>query len=220
MNRKTLTRLVPPITVLLVAVLIAGCGGASSSGSSKAANATDRAFVAEMIPHHKLAVQMAQSAQTQGTHPEIKTLANNIVATQNREISLMSGVAKQINAKIDTQAQSGSGGGTLMNSNAQALGMPMDQMGMSMNMRNLDGAKPFDRAFIDMMTPHHKGAIAMAQAEIAKGTNPKLKTLARSIINGQSKEVSEMASWRATWFGGTVRPGAHTGTTGMTGMQH
>ncbi|MGI8558952.1 MAG: DUF305 domain-containing protein [Solirubrobacteraceae bacterium] len=206
--------------MLLVAGLIAGCGGASSNDSSTAANAADRAFVAEMIPHHKLAVQMARSAQTQGTHPETKTLANNIVATQNREISLMSGVASQINAKIDTQAESGSGAGTLMSANAQALGMPMDQMGMSMNMHNLDGAKPFDRAFIDMMTPHHKGAIAMAQAELAKGTNPKLKTLAQTIIGGQSKEVSEMRSWRAKWFGGPAPPGTHKGTSSMNGMQH
>lgn len=66
---------------------------------------------------------------------------------------------------------------------AQALGMSMSQMGMSMDMTSLGTARPFDRAFIDMMIPHHQGAVRMAQAELAKGNNPKLRALAQRIIN-------------------------------------
>lgn len=72
---------------------------------------------------------------------------------------------------------------------------------MSMNMSSLDTAKPFDRAFIDMMIPHHQGAIRMSRAELAKGSDPQLQTIAKGIITAQTNEITEMNSWRSKWFG-------------------
>jgi uncharacterized protein (DUF305 family) len=62
-------------------------------------------------------------------------------------------------------------------------------------------ARPFDRAFIDMMIPHHQGAVRMAPAKSAKGRNPKLRALARRIINAQDREIREMNQWRTHWYG-------------------
>lgn len=52
-----------------------------------------------------------------------------------------------------------------------------------------------------MMIPHHQGAVRMAQAELAKGKNPKLRALARRIITAQDGEIGEMNQWRAQWYG-------------------
>jgi len=49
----------------------------------------DRMFVQMMIPHHEAAIRMAQDALQQATHPEIKTLAQAIIATQQAEITEM-----------------------------------------------------------------------------------------------------------------------------------
>ncbi len=214
--KKTFRYGLLPVAAVLAGV-IAGCGG--SGNSSTTANAADRAFVAEMIPHHKLAVQMGQMAEMQGTHPQTKALASSIIATQNREISVMTGIASQIGAKVDNQAAGGQMQmGGVMSSNAQTLGIAMDKMGMSMNMNQLSAAKPFDREFIDMMTPHHQGAITMAKAELAKGVDPKLKTLAQSIISDQTREISEMSAWRIKWYGAPVPPGAAAAAGGTQGM--
>jgi uncharacterized protein (DUF305 family) len=43
------------------------------------------------------------------------------------------------------------------------MGMSDAEMGMDMDPAMLEDAEPFDRAFIDMMVPHHKGAVAMAK---------------------------------------------------------
>ena len=59
-----------------------------------------------------------------------------------------------------------------------------------------------------MMTPHHEGAIAMAEAELAEGENAKLKSLARRIVRDQRREVAEMGRWREEWYGGPVPPTA------------
>ncbi len=206
-----------PVAVLVIGAIIAGCGGSSSS--SKTANGVDRAFVAEMVPHHKLAVQMAQMAQMQGTQSQTRVLATSIVTTQNREIGVMTGEARRIGVSVDNQAASGRMQmGGVMSANAQTLGIAMDRMGMSMNMTQLSGANPFDREFIDMMTPHHQGAITMAQAEIAKGTDPKLKALAQSIVSDQTREIKEMGSWRVKWYGAPVPPGAAAAAGGARGM--
>jgi len=77
----------------------------------------------------------------------------------------------------------------------------MSQAGMSMNMTSLGSAKPFDRAFIDMMIPHHQGAVRMAHAELAKAKNPQLRTLAQRTVKAQDREIREMNQWRAQWYG-------------------
>ncbi len=49
-----------------------------------------------------------------------------------------------------------------------------------------------DVDFVAMMTPHHKGAIAMAQAEIRYGRNELLHRLAQEIIVTQQQEITAM----------------------------
>lgn len=49
----------------------------------------DRAFINDMITHHQGAVDMAKVAQTNAQHTEIKSLAETIIATQEKEINDM-----------------------------------------------------------------------------------------------------------------------------------
>lgn len=56
-------------------------------------------------------------------------------------------------------------------------------------------AKPpgdIDRDFVVMMTPHHQGAIDMAQAYLRYGTNEQLKRIAQEIIVDQQQEIAAM----------------------------
>jgi hypothetical protein len=56
----------------------------------------DRAFVAEMIPHHESAVEMAEMALDQGESEFVEGIANDIVRTQNDEISTMREIDRQL----------------------------------------------------------------------------------------------------------------------------
>ncbi|MCU0532389.1 MAG: DUF305 domain-containing protein [Hydrococcus sp. Prado102] len=49
----------------------------------------DREFIAQMIPHHQMAVMMARMVRDSTTRPEIRTLAESIIKTQTSEISQM-----------------------------------------------------------------------------------------------------------------------------------
>jgi len=63
-------------------------------------------------------------------------------------------------------------------------------------------AVPFDRAFIDAMVPHHRSAIAMAEAAKNAGLqNGQLREVADDIMESQRREIDEMLDWREEWFG-------------------
>jgi uncharacterized protein (DUF305 family) len=49
----------------------------------------DKAFLAEMIVHHEGAVQMAQMVLETSKKPELVKLANDIIAAQKNEITMM-----------------------------------------------------------------------------------------------------------------------------------
>jgi hypothetical protein len=49
-----------------------------------------------------------------------------------------------------------------------------------------------DRDFVEMMVPHHQGAVDMAQAELKYGHNEQLRRLAREIVANQQQEIAVM----------------------------
>ena len=51
----------------------------------------DQMFIDMMVTHHQGAVEMAKIAQGRANHPEIKTLADSIIASQQDEITKMQG---------------------------------------------------------------------------------------------------------------------------------
>jgi len=49
----------------------------------------DRAFIEEMIPHHQMAVMMANMLKNGNNRPEMQRLADDIINAQTAEISQM-----------------------------------------------------------------------------------------------------------------------------------
>ena len=182
------TRILATLTVALLATVpLAACGDdGGDSSASQQANATDRAFAAEMIGHHEMAVEMAEAAQKNASREQITELAEAIITTQNAEIAQMKTAEQRLaDAGVDQRD----------------LGMTDAEMGMDMDMDMLQSTPGFDRMFIDMMIPHHQGAIRMARMELADGQNPELRDLAEAIIAAQTKEIEQMNAWREDWFG-------------------
>jgi uncharacterized protein (DUF305 family) len=169
MKSKFLAALAAAAAVLAVA----GCG----SDTSTTGNGADRAFVADMIPHHQSALAMAKIAQQRGSSKFVRSLADGIIASQTSEIATMRAAGAQL-ARAGVKVGS--------------LGVAHSMMGMSMDPSMLKHASPFDAEFIKMMVPHHQGAVTMAKAELTKGADPQLKHLARNIISAQQREITQM----------------------------
>jgi uncharacterized protein (DUF305 family) len=182
------------LLVLVVGAALAGgvaaCGEddatTGTEGAAPGGNGVDRAFATAMIPHHRSAVDMAEVAQVESIRDDIKQLAAAIISSQTEEIDQLETLDQRLR---DAGVEEGE------------LGLAENEMGMEHDASMLVGAQPFDREFIDMMIPHHQGAIRMARVELAEGESPELKQLARAIVEAQAKEIDQMKLWRTKWFG-------------------
>jgi uncharacterized protein (DUF305 family) len=162
-----------------------------------------RHFIEEMIPHHEDAVRMADLAPAQAEHPQLRDLAEKIKRVQTEEIALMRGWYQ---TWYGTGVPSSTMGGMVMGGS--------DSM-------TLDGARPFDKAFIEQMIPHHDMAVMMSRMVLQRVTRPELRRLLQSIIISQSAEIAQMRRWYATWYGAavpTAAPGHRVGE--RTGSGH
>lgn len=145
---------------------------------------SDAAFVDAMVPHHEGAVEMALVALENAEHEEIRTLAQGIIDGQRAEIELFG------------QIREGLGGPSTGMSQEEMEGM----MGMAEDPQQLAQQRPFDRAFIDAMIPHHESAIEMAEIALEESEDPEIRRIAEDIVAAQEREISQMRQWREEWY--------------------
>jgi uncharacterized protein (DUF305 family) len=68
-------------------------------------------------------------------------------------------------------------------------------MGMMKGMESMQMTGDTDRDFATMMKMHHQGAIDMSQMELQSGKDPKMRAMAKRIIEAQNKEIKEFDQW-------------------------
>ena len=174
---------------IAVALLAAAAMLGSACGPKvKAAVPYDLMFIDAMVAHHQGAIAMAQPADSNALHPELKDFARKVIEDQSREIALM------------TQWRDQWFPGRPKTPNIMEMpGMAMSMMDISPDhMQKMTGAA-FDRMFVDMMIPHHEGALTMAGDALAKSQRPEVKKLAQEIIAAQQREIEMMKRWTEEW---------------------
>ena len=162
----------------------AGCGGddADESAAPTATSSSvpfDRAFIDAMVPHHQSAIEMAEAAKEAGlSQPELITVANDIVDSQQAEIDEMLSWRKDWfgSSEIDPEG-------------ASELGLSDEAMGMEHGTAEIEGADDVDQAFAAAMIPHHEGAIRMAELALERGQHEEIRKLAEEIISAQQREI-------------------------------
>ena len=180
------------VVLAAIAVLAAGCGGSDNDdaepagGQETAASAEvpfDRAFIDAMVPHHREAIEMAKAAQARGlTQPDLQKLADDIVASQQREIDQMLEWREQWFGSRKL--------GPIL---PEVLGVRESELGMEHGSADeVAGAMDVDAVFAQMMIPHHEGAIAMAEAAQERAQHEEVKDLAAAIIEAQQREIAIM----------------------------
>jgi uncharacterized protein (DUF305 family) len=75
--------------------------------------------------------------------------------------------------------------------------------------------------FAQMMIPHHRQAVLMAELADSRATDPMVVQLAQEILAAQQPEIDQMSAWLVEWQAEVPAPGddggAHAGH-GMAGM--
>lgn len=73
-----------------------------------------------------------------------------------------------------------------------------------------------DVMFVQMMIPHHRGAIEMAQLAPTRASSQQVKDLAAKIEAAQAPEIEQMTAWLQAWGVSESAPASD----GMGGMDH
>ncbi len=154
----------------------------STAAPAKAAS-YDLQFIDTMSKHHLAAIEMARVAQSKVQLPELKALTKRIPPDQQKEIDQMKAWRDQWYPGAPP---------------AENMNMPGMSASMNMDMSHLETMKPgraYDVMFIDMMVPHHEGAVQMSKDAMTHAEHQELKKL--EIIDEQTKEIADMKQWRA-----------------------
>ncbi len=132
----------------------------------------EQEFLEHMIPHHEEAVETAKDVLARGGTTEgIRTLLNNVITAQEKEIADMKAWYASWYGKdyYDTGSY----------------------QKMMRDLSNLSGAD-LDRAWLEDMIHHHMGAIMMAESIEDKTTHEELYELGHNITKTQSEEIALM----------------------------
>ena len=157
---------------------------AMKSDPSAASAPYDLQFIDTMTAHHQSAIDMAKMVAGKTQNAELKKFAGQIIADQGKEIAHM------------TEWRDKWYAGKPAAKNIEMSGM-MGSMKMMMDggMKKMEMAsgKDFDLMFLDMMTPHHAGAVTMAKEALTKAEHPEIKTLYTQISKAQDAEIKMKA---------------------------
>ena len=63
-----------------------------------------------------------------------------------------------------------------------------------------------DELFINMMVPHHQGAVAMAKIAIERSGRSEIRDMADAIISSQEAEITQLKIWKEQWYGSNETP--------------
>ena len=139
----------------------------------------DQMFITMMSEHHAGAVAMATYVLRDAKHPEIRTLAANIISTQTKELADMKSWATKWGYSYAAPSQ------MVTNENTASFkGKTGDAL---------------DRQFLSDMLAHHQGALDMATLSATRANHVEIKTLSDSIISTQTNEIALMKGYASSF---------------------
>jgi uncharacterized protein (DUF305 family) len=141
----------------------------------------DQKFIRDMSTHHEQGILLASIAAERAYDPHLRALSKLMVASQKGEAEILAhwwtswfGEPMQICSAAERASMPG-------------LLYPADVD----KLRSTETSS-FDPVFVDLMTKHHKGAVAMADSELRDGSDPRLRIMAHAIRHEQQGEIALM----------------------------
>lgn len=149
----------------------------------------DRFYITNMTAHHQAAVDMAKLAQVQAKHSELKTLADDIITAQTKEMNDMLAWQK-------AWGYPPASGDMAVDHSAKGA---MSNMATIMSTLESKTGDEFDKAFLQQMIIHHESAVAMSRPGIKNAGHQEVKDLSKAVIDAQTREISKMRQWQKDW---------------------
>lgn len=173
--------------------------------NSPAADSVDVGFAQDMTVHHEQAIEMAAVALTNASDQAVKSLAFDILTSQQNQVGQMQGwLALWDRAPISTDGYMGwmseddahghAPNGMSMDAGSADPTRAMPGMANSTELAALRQAtgSDVDVLFLQLMLRHHEGGLAMMEYATTHAQSPAVINLAKSMVETQSGESTLM----------------------------
>lgn len=204
MNRRVRT---PAALLLLALIGLAAAFWLAPGRTVPPETSREVRFVREMTQHHLQAVDMATRVRDRTDDPAVRSLALDILLSQQGQVGEMRGWL--------TQWGRAWGGVGMTAEHARAMGMASDA-----DLRALSAAKGAnaEREFLRLMIRHHQGAVSMVDGALKSRLRPEVRLFASNIAAAQQAEIALMRDMLKARDAAPLPAPSGEGAGGMDGM--
>jgi uncharacterized protein (DUF305 family) len=187
------------VPALLATVSLAGCGGADGGGllglgKKDSMNATDASFVRAMLAQERAVGSIARLGRKKAMRVELRGIARDRLARHGSNLNALGWFEGALRGRRVTPL------------GARARGGPPRY-----DPRGLAGAVSFDHEFLVRMIEQEEYALAAATVERDRGSDWRLKALAKEMAHSSEQNLIRLRKWLHTWYGGQTQPGPAPG---------
>ncbi|MET9607155.1 DUF305 domain-containing protein [Streptomyces sp. NPDC006512] len=185
-----------------------GSGGGSDAARSPALHSPDAGFARDMATHHQQAVEMSFLVRDRTQDEPVRSLAYDIANTQANQRGMLLGwldlwgLPKVVADEPPMAWMGTSGGGHGGHAGHSAAPAPpagsgaiMPGMATKEELTRLGaaGGRDAEVLYLQLMTDHHKGGVAMAEGCARQCQTPAERSLAQGMVEAQQSELTLMA---------------------------
>lgn len=200
--------------VAVVALLLGGAGGylfgalaPFSQSATPSSTSAEAGFARDMQVHHLQGAEMALIAHERSTDDEVLTVSKDIMLTQQQQAGQLFGWLNSwgLPQASPEPTMTWMGRPTLAGAADEhsAMGMGTEDGVVPSRMPGLAtpeqideltaaSGRALDRRFLELMIAHHRGAIDMAEALLARSRDTVATDFATSVVKAQEAEISLM----------------------------
>lgn len=158
------------VAALVMALLLAACG--HTHGASQP-NEVDHWFVATMVPHHRLGVELLEIAQPRVHDVRVRRLVFEMGGYHHDELHHLEHLLAQWGV-------------------AESSDFPGGLAPTVLDGLRATTGPDHDTAWLEAMIEHHEGAVMIADRQVNEGVDAELQQLARTVAEVQRSEIAAM----------------------------
>lgn len=174
---------------LLVLMIMVGYWAGQRAVQFPGNDSAEAGFTRDMAEHHAQAVNLAQLQYDRTDDSEIRQMTLDIMLTQQAQIGQMRGWLSVWGLPAASTIPAMSWMGMPITDSMPGMASPED-LNRLRRMQSLEA----DGLFLQLMIPHHRGGVAMANAILERTKLPEVRALAQSIVDSQTTEIALMQS--------------------------
>lgn len=191
------------VVVALAALVLGALAGAllarQPALTAAPEGSVDAGFARDMQAHHAQAVDLAVLVRDRSTDEEVRTVALDILLTQQNQIGQMAGwlstwglpaAASEPPMAWMTGTDHGHGAAAAEGEGYAAMPGWVSRADLA-RLTAATGTEA-DRLFLQLMIPHHQGGVEMAEYAVEHAQRPQVVALARNIVTSQERELTAL----------------------------